>query len=187
MASTHSLSDLLLDDTKSLGQEGDDGQGTPLTHRKVDILKVRLLGLVLVALGLLSFAACIFVAYSCFPSHMKHINDPIQCSDTLLTAFHRVAVEFGVHGVVIPALAGLGRFWKMTSGTPLPLADRAILIIEQEYPLGRDAFYMAMERRGERPSEVVLYCIGIVPILCGPVTLAMISLNWFSLKIFKHN
>ncbi len=198
VASTHSLSDLLMDDSKSTDSADHDTDcnnqpGTTPTRRamdtksSIDTLKVRLLGLVLILLGAAGFSASLFVACSCFPSNIKRINDPIQCSDRLLSIFHRVVVEFGLHGLVVPALAGVGRFWVMTGGGSLPLIDRAVLIIKQEFPPDKDAFFEFIEARGENPSEVVLYCLCIVPVLCGPVTLAMIAMNWFSLKIFKHN
>jgi len=198
VASTHSLSDLLMDDSATNDEAVKDTDrynrpgATPARHRmgtkrNVGMLKVRLLGLILVLLGAAGFAACFFVASSCFPSSLKRINDPIQCSDRLLSIFHRLVVEFGLHGVVVPALAGAGHVWVVTGGGSLPLIDRAILIIKQEFPLGKDAFFGHIEARGDNPSEVVLYCVCIVPVLFGPVTLAMIAMNWFSLKIFKHN
>jgi hypothetical protein len=202
VASTHSLSDLLMDDSKSIDSEDETGnnksrttairrtKGTKSTkgvEGAVDTIKVRLLGLLLVILGAAGFAASVFVARSCFSSNMKRINDPIQCSDRLLSIFHRVVVEFGLHGVVVPALTGVGHFWVTTVGGSLPLIDRAVLIIKQEFPLGKAAFFEYIEASGKNPSEVVLYCICIVPVLCGPVTMAMIAMNWFSLKIFKHN
>ena len=193
VASTHSLSDLLMDDSKtfdSADAEYNTGNNEPratATRRAIDTLKVRLLGLILVLLGAAGFAASVFVACSCFPSNLKRIYDPIQCSDSLLSMFHRTAIETGLHGVVVPALAGVGRLWVMTGGGSLPLIDRAIAIIKQEFSLDKVAFFEFIESRGTNPSEMVLYCLCIVPVLCGPVTLAMIAMNWFSLKIFKHN
>jgi hypothetical protein len=197
VASTHSLSDLLLDDAATgtvsgcpagaVRPTGAASQPENTTVANANFLTVRLLGVALVLFGTCGLVVSLFVGYSCFPSNLKRINDPIQCSGSLLAAWHRVYVVFGLHSIIVPALNVVGRLWVTTTGVSLPLVDKAIQLIESEYPADKDAFFHAVESRGENPSEVVLYGIGIVPVLCGPVTFAMIATNWFSMKIFKHN
>ena len=190
VASTHSLSDLLLEE-ESTGQ-GSPADTTghtllpPTTATRPAPYAVILLGLTLIAVGTFGLLSSVFVAYSCFPTSWQSLH-AIQCSDLLQSLFYQAYIERGLHGLVVPALGIIGRFWEWTCGARLPLVDRATAFLEYQYPVGKEAFLRAVVDRGENVSEMVLYCFGIVPVLLGPVTLAMIAMNWFSLKVFRHN
>lgn len=170
-------------------------------RRRRRLLAVRLLGLACVALGTLGLLTTVFVASNCFPTTMRRIHDPIQCSSHLLSLWHWIYVEVGLHGVLIPVLASFGRLLKVgatshgidtgqSTGILFQLfrmqVDQAIAVLEAAYPSDEVAFWEVIRERGERPSEVALYSMAI-PLVCVPVTFAMIAVNWFSMKLVRHN
>jgi len=181
VASTHSLSDLLL--------ESDPGPRTdtrsPPKVRGRTLYKAAL-GMTLMMLGLAGTAFSFFIGYSCFPRTVEDLRT-LRCSEHALSLFFTTFIEGGMHMLVLPVLRYNSTIWERICGVPLPLFDRAVEFLEHQYPLERDEFFEALERRGINASEVVVYCFAIIPILLGPVTIAMIAMNWFSLKVFKHN
>ena len=221
VASTHSLSDLLLDgDTGDTGDTGAHEDANTPTHgvgahgkpadgrrqpRSLRSLCTRLLGIACILIGAFGLLASLFVATSCFPwpTNGKHVNERIQCSARLLSIWHRTYIELGLHGVIVPALSAVGRLLEVFTTAPKGpdgassselhplslsalLVDRAIALLEVAYPADEVAFWEAVDARGGRASEVALYGLA-VPVLCGPVTFAMVAVNWFSLKLVKHN
>ena len=113
----------------------------------------------------------------------------MSCDSDVVGMFHRLVIQRGMYGVVVPCLE---RLTAPCLGYPKSILQvvfggnhvddmisRMSRFLQNEYPytMGSDG----------RHDEDVLYLVMLVPVLCGPVTVMAIAMNWFCMKIFKHN
>jgi hypothetical protein len=207
VSSTHSLEDILLEESAAL--LGDNGQRS-LDRRKSPVLTsifLFILGIICILLGCTGLAACWLTVYHCYPTSTW---SKASCDSTILSWYHRTVIQGCIHGIILPILHGIS-LKRPLSGWIRPLAFacspiqthhmslihclfgsehiedlviRQIAFIKEHYPYWND---LEPGFNQGQLSDSFLYTVTLIPVLCGPVTLMAIAVNWFCMKIFKHN
>lgn len=192
VASTHSLEDLLLD-ASTLESKDEDIHSKRCAHRTsgTQSRKTRmllfLLGVTFFCLGLSGLTFCFYMVRHCYRESSWR---KMACDSQVKHTFHGIVVQYGVYGLIVPCLQKLtvpciGQGGNAKSilqvifgGNHIDdMISRLSMFIQKEYP-----FAMASSE-----SDDVLYLVMLIPLLCGPVTVMAIAMNWFCMKIFKHN
>lgn len=126
----------------------------------------------------------------------------MACDARVTEMFHRIFIQYGMYGFIIPFLDRMtapsfqsGGVWAGKSVLQVvcggnyhidDMVSRMSAFLQQQYPY---------EFESQRPddesttsaSDDLLYVAMLAPVLCGPVTGMAIAVNWFCMKIFKHN
>lgn len=192
VASTHSLEDLLLD-ASTLESKDPDLHINKSVHHTTRIHSTRtrillwILGITSLCLGLFGLAFCFYMVKHCY---RESTWSNMSCDSQVTRTFHRIVIQHGVHGLIVPSLEKLTApsigqgdtarsILQVIFGSNHidDLISRLSVLIQREYPFTMTSY----------ESDDVLYLVMLIPLLCGPVTLMAIAMNWFCMKIFKHN
>ena len=207
VSSTHSLEDLLLEE--SVAVQGDHGQQSPPRHNSPVLTSIFLfiLGIICLLLGCIGLAACWLTVYHCYPTSTW---SKASCDPTILSWYHRTVIQGGIHSIVLPILhfisvkrplsgwIGILAFASSPVRTKHmsliqclfrsehieDLVIRQMAFIQEHYPYSYD---LKLGMNQGQVSDSFLYSVTLIPIVCGPVTFMAIAVNWFCMKIFKHN
>ena len=174
VASTHSLEDLLSENCC------DESTNTPTPGQRIMLLS---LGIFFILAGLLGLALGYLVVRHCGPSSMSEMwSHPASCDAIARKAYHRVVVEFGVFTIFLPTLKFCIQHRVFSRWLGLHEMDDVVLrfasVVERYYTEHVDA---------ASSSANVMYLLALIPIVCGPVTVLAVAVNWASMKVFKHN
>lgn len=172
VASTHSLEDLLSESCC------DERTNTPTPAQRIMLFCT---GIVFIAVGFCGLTLAYLVVRHCGPSSISDVwSRPASCDAMARTAYHRIVVEFGVYSVFVPALKFCIHHRVFSRWLSLHDMDDVVLrfasVVEQYYT-----------EHTVSSSANILYLLALVPIVCGPVTVVAIAVNWASMKVFKHN
>lgn len=194
VASTHSLEDLLLDTVERHDQK--EHPVIEASHRssgpgRIPLFKntcvLAALGVVSICMGILGILCCIYMVFHCY---QESSWNRMTCDAHIVDVSHRMLIQHGVYGMIIPITQVITAPYFANNRSILQfifgsnhvndMVSRMSMVIQNRYPYDFDS-------HGGYTSDSMLYVAMLIPIICGPVTLMTVALNWFCMKIFKHN
>lgn len=184
VASTHSLEDLLLDPS-SLEVNNEDDIKSYHHNTTMQRLLLLTLGLASICFGLFGLAFCFHLVRHCYP---QSTWTRMSCDSDVTGMFHRIVIQHGLYGVIVPCLERLtARSIIGGDGNPKSILQILFGGNHIDDMISRMSTFVQNEYQNASQSDDVLYAVMLIPILCGPVTVMAIAMNWFCMKIFKHN
>lgn len=112
----------------------------------------------------------------------------MSCDSDVTGMFHRILIQHGLYGVIVPCLERLtARSIIGGDGNPKSILQILFGGNHIDDMISRMSTFVQNEYQNASQSDDVLYAVMLIPILCGPVTVMAIAMNWFCMKIFKHN